>query len=175
MATETARRPMSRSGKVQLAILGVNVAFWGGILGYTLAADPGTGPDYLDDRAFPAAAEPVCEAAMAEVETYGNGAFVDSMEERADLVDRQNVAFRAMVDDLRALPRPDGEEGEWVAEWLDDWDTHIDDRQRWADELHAGDDPPFVETAKGSDQVSEAVDGFAEVNAMESCKTLGDV
>ena len=93
----------------------------------------------------------------------------------ADLVDRQDEVFVALVADLRALPRPSGEQGEWVAEWLDDWDTHIGDRQRWAGLLHDGEDPPFVETAKGNDQVSEAVDGFAEANDMPSCATLNDV
>ena len=32
-----------------------------------------------------------------------------------------------------------------------------------------------IETVKGSDQVSEAVDGFAEVNDMPSCATFNDV
>jgi hypothetical protein len=172
---DTDRRPISRWGKVQLVVLAVNIAFWGAILGYTLVADPGPPPDFLDDRAFPTSAEAVCAATMAEVESFGNAAAVDSIEARADLVDRQDVAFRAMLAELRALPRPAGEQGEWVAEWLGDWDTHVADREAWAAVLHTGEDPPFVETPKGSDQVSEAIDAFAEVNEMPSCATLGDV
>lgn len=175
MPADTEPRVRRRWGKLQLALVAVNVAFWGAILGYTVVADPGPPPDYLDDRAFPEAAEPVCAATMAEVESFGNGAAVDSMEERADLVDRQDAAFRSMVAELRELPRPSGEQGGWVADWLDDWETHIADRQAWAEVLHGGDDPPFVETAKGSDQISEAIDSFAEVNEMPSCATLGDV
>lgn len=166
---------MSRSAKLQLAVLAVNAVFWGAILAWTLLADHGRVPDQLEDRSFPTAAEPICASARAEVAALGNPAFVRTIEERADLVDRQDAVFVAMVDELRALPRPDGEHGAWVAAWLDDWATHIADRQRWADVLHGGQDPPFVETARAGQQVSRAVDRFAEVNEMASCATLGDV
>lgn len=151
------------------------VAFWIAIYGWTLVADHGHPPDYLEDRAFPEAAEPICAAAMAEVESFGSAIAVESIEARADLVDRQDAVFVDLVADLRRLPLPDGEEGEWVRAWLDDWETHIADRERWAAQLHAGDDPPFAETPKGPNQVSEAVDAFAEVNDMPSCATYNDV
>ena len=166
---------LSRSAKVQLVVLAACFVFWGATLAWTVLAEPGDPPDFLDDRRFPTAAEPICERAMADVEALGSGAAVDTIEERADLVDRQDEVFAEMLDDLARLPRPAGEQGEWVTAWLADWQTHIDDRREWADRLHAGEDPPFVETARGNDQVSEAVDGFAEVNEMPSCATLNDV
>jgi hypothetical protein len=101
---------------------------------------------------------------------------VSSPVERADMVDAENDLLRTMVGELGRLDRPDGDEGEWVAEWLGDWDVHIEDRQRWADDLRAGDDHPFVETDRGGgEQISKAVDFFAETNAMPSCATAGDV
>ena len=166
---------MSRSGKFQLGLVIVSVALWGGVLGYEFVAEPGDPPGFLDDRSFPTAAERVCSAAMARVEAFGNAAAVDTMDQRAELVGRQDEVFTAMVADLRELPRPVGEQGEWVVEWLGDWETHIADRQAWAEQLHRGEDPPFVETAKGNDQISEAVDGFAVANDMPSCATLNDV
>ena len=166
---------MSRSGKLQLGLVVACVVFWAAILGWTVTAEPGDPPGFLDDRSFPTAAEPLCADAMARAESFGNGAAVDSIEERAELVDRQDEVFTAMVADLRQLPRPSGEQGEWVVEWLGDWETHIADRRAWAEKLHRGEDPAFVETAKGNDQVSEAVDGFAEANDMPSCATLNDV
>ena len=166
---------VSRSAKIQLGLAGACLLFWGAILAWTVTADPGHPPDYLDDRAFPTAAEPVCAAAMAEVETFGSGAEVEDAEERADLVDRQDEVFTAMVADLRRLPRPTGRDGEIVTEWLTDWETHIADREAWAADLHAGDDHAFVETPKGNDRVSEAVDSFATTNEMPSCATLNDV
>lgn len=166
---------VSRSAKVQLVVLAACVVFWAAILTWTVFADPGDPPGFLDDRAFPTAAEPICAEAMAEVETFGSAASVETIEDRADLVDRQDAVFTAMLVDLRQLPRPDGEQGEWVTEWLGDWDTHVRDREAWADTLHAGQDPPFEETAKGNERVSEAVDEFARVNEMPSCATFNDV
>lgn len=172
---DVGRRRISRSGKVQLVVLAVNVVFWAAILGWTWTADPGDPPSYLDDTEFPADAERICAGARESVAALGNPAFVDSIEARADLVDREDAVLVGMVDELRALPAPVGEQGGWVAAWLDDWDTHIADRQRWADVLHGGEDPPFVETARGGEQVSRAIDYFAEVNEMPSCATPGDV
>ena len=166
---------VSRAAKLQLGLVVGCFAFWGAILVWTVTTEPGHPPDYLDDRAFPAAAEPVCAAAMAEVETFGSATEVEDAEERADLVDRQDDLFAAMVADLRALPRPSGREGEILNEWLGDWETHIADRRAWAADLHQGDDHSFVETAKGNNQVSEAVDSFATTNEMPSCATLNDV
>lgn len=167
---------MGLSTKVQLAVLAACVVFWGAVLGLMLVREPGDPPDFLDDRSFPEAAEPICAEAMAEVEGFGSAAAVETIEERADLVDRQDEVFGAMVTELRALPVPAGEQGDWVREWLDDWDTHVADRQRWAERLRAGEDPPFVETPKGAGtRVSEAVDGFADVNDMPSCATFNDV
>ncbi len=160
---------------LQASIVLVIAAFWIVVWIWTLRADPARPPGFLDDRAFPAAAEPICAEAVTAVEALGSAAAVDSIEERADLVDAQDDILRDLVVDLRALPRPTGEPGAWVAEWLDDWDVHIGDRERWAARLHEGSDPPFVETAKGNDQVSEAVDYFAETNEMPSCMTYNDV
>jgi hypothetical protein len=166
---------VSRAGKLQLLLVVAIAAFWIGIWTWTVTTDAHDPPDFLDDRAFPQAAEPICAAAVEEVTDLGNPAFVETPEERADLVDAQGLVFAAMVDDLRVLPRPAGEQGGWVGEWLDDWETHLGDRARWAERLHDGESPPFVETARDNNQISEAIDNFAEVNEMESCATLGDV
>ncbi len=166
---------MSTWAKVQLLIVVLIGAGWIGIWTWTVAVDPGDPPDFLDDRSYPEAAEPICAVAVEEVRELGNPAFVDTPEERADLVDRQGAVFAGMVDELDDLPRPDGEQGGWIEAWLADWEIHLDDRAAWAARLHAGDDPPFVETARGNDQISEAIDRFAEVNEMPSCATLGDV
>ena len=165
------------STRVQLVILVVNIVFWGGILLWTAfysddAYDP---PDRLEQRAFPQAAEPICAATAVEIEELGLPTEVETPAERAEMVDAENRHLRAMVDELAALDRPDGEEGDWVASWLEDWRTHIDDRQDWADDLRVGDDHPFTETDRAGEQVSNVVDNFAEVNDMESCVTTGDV
>ena len=169
--------PRRRFGtRVQLVVLGLNVVFWGAILGWTWFADhPYDPPDHLDDPAFATAAEPICAAAVVRIEALGLPTTAQNPTERADLVDASNEILRAMVDDLAALPRPAGEEGSWVTQWLADWRTHIGDRQRWADGLRAGRDVPFSETARAQEQISKVVDNFATVNEKPSCQTTHDV
>jgi hypothetical protein len=168
-------RGWSTSAKVQVTLLVVNVAFWTALLGWTLAGDHGAPPDRLDDPAFAAAAEPICAETVTRIDALGLPTEVESPQERAELVEAENVLLLAMVADLEALPRPTGEQGEWVDTWLVDWNAHIDDRQRWADDLQVGDDHVFIETARGNEHVSNVIDNFADVNDMDSCATPGDV
>ncbi|MBA2282683.1 MAG: hypothetical protein H0W25_15845 [Acidimicrobiia bacterium] len=164
------------SRPLQLALILVNVAFWGAILGWTAFADhPYDPPDHLDDPAFASAAEPLCAEAQAAVVALGGPTEVATPEDRAQLVDDGNLILREMLTELGTLPSPTGEEAGWVTQWLADWAAHVDDRQRWADSLRAGRDGPFTETARGAVQLSRVIDNFAEVNLMESCKTSGDV
>lgn len=170
-------RGWSRSAKIQVVVLVVNIAFWGAILGWTVAYgdDAYDPPDRLDDRSFPIAAEPICAAAVANIDALGLPTEVETPAERADLVDAENRRLLRMIDDLEALERPSGEQGEWVGLWLQDWRTHVADRQAWADDLRAGDDHPFRESDRAGEQISKVVDNFAEVNEMDSCVTTGDV
>ena len=165
----------SRGAKVQVTLLVVNVAFWTALLGWTLTGDRGDPPDRLDDPAFAAAAEPICAETVARIAALGLPTEVESPQERADLVEAENVLLLAMVADLEALPRPTGEEREWVDTWLEDWRTHVEDRQSWADDLQVGDDHVFIESARGNEHVSNVIDNFADVNGMDSCATPGDV
>jgi hypothetical protein len=175
--TEPATEPRgwSTSAKVQVTLLVANVAFWLALLGWTIGADRSDPPDRLDDPAFAAAAEPICAATVTRIEALGLPTEVDSPLERAQLVDEENVLLLAMVADLEAIPRPSGEQLEWVETWLVDWRTHVADRQAWADDLRVGDDHVFVETARGNEHVTNVIDNFADVNGMDSCATPGDV
>ena len=170
-----AARGWSTGGKVQVTLLVVNIVFWLALLGWTIGADRSDPPDRLDDTSFPTAAEPICAATVARIEALGLPTEVDTPLERAEMLDEENVLLRAMVVDLEALPRPSGEQGDWVDTWLVDWRSHVADRQAWADDLRAGDDHVFIESARGNEHVSNVIDNFAEVNDMDSCATPGDV
>jgi hypothetical protein len=171
------QRRRKRATRVQLVVLVLNLVFWGAILGWTLLRDPSAylPPDRLTDRALPATAEGRCVDGRSEIADLGLPLVADTPVERAETIDAENEVLVAMVDDLAELDRPADEQGAWVATWIEDWRTHIEDRQRWADRVRAGDDGPFVERVRGNDQVSSVVDNFAEVNEMESCATLEDV
>lgn len=165
----------SRGTKVQIGLLVAIGLFWIAIYGYTLLSGPHRPPGRLTDPAFATAAEPICTATADAIADLGLPTAVSSPLERARMVDAENELLRSMVADLGDLDRPSGEQGGWVTEWLGDWGTHIADRQAWADDLEAGDDPPFTETARNGEQISKGIDYFAEANEMPSCATAGDV
>jgi hypothetical protein len=138
--------------------------------------DPGLLVDELADRSFPRAAERVCASTVAELETLPRAETAANPSERADTIDTADALLLAMVADLRPLaPTGPREAAEAVNEWLDDWETHIQDRQDFADRLRKDSGARFTETVKGSRQVSRAIDGYAQVNRMRSCETPGDV
>ena len=92
-----------RSTKIQAGVLAANVLFWGAILGWTVTVDEDDidPPDHLDDPAFALAAEPICAAAVAELEQRDLlHPSPDSPADRADIVDSSNAVLAAMVDDL---------------------------------------------------------------------------
>lgn len=138
--------------------------------------DPGLMIDELPDRTFPTEAEQICAAANETISDLPPAEATDDPIERADVIDTANATLSRMLGELSPLtPAEPPESAEAVEEWLGDWTTHLEDRERYADRLR--DDPTarFTETPKGSRQVSRAIDAFAEVNRMPSCGTPGDV
>lgn len=138
--------------------------------------DPGLKVDELADRTFPIAAQKVCAAAEARLETLPPANTAKDAVERADVIDSADAILTTMVADLKPLV-PEGPDNvrTGLETWLSDWETHIGDRAAYADALRQDSDARFLETRKGRRQVSRAIDGFAEVNRMESCSTPGDV
>jgi hypothetical protein len=169
------RRRLSVAAGVQIAIAVAVIAGWAAIYVWTVTGDRSDPPDRLPDPTFAAAAEPICAATLSEIEALGLPTEVASPAERAALVTEENDLLLAMLDDLQALPSPSGDAAVWIEQWLEDWHLHVQDRQDWADDLEAGDDHLFVESARAGEQVSKVVDNFAEVNDMPSCATPGDV
>jgi hypothetical protein len=154
-----------------LFVLGT-VAFWFWLILLAPEQDP---PDQLDDATFAEAAEPVCAEAQADVDDVPGAREADTPQERAEQITTSTVILQQMVDDLGVDAPTSGRDGEMVEEWLGDWETYLGDRLRHAERLAAGDDVQFQLTAKEGDQVTEAVDGFATANDMESCSTPLDV
>lgn len=168
-----------RSGRQRLALaaglafLVVAIVFW--IYAF-FVYDPGRKVDELADRTFPRAAEQVCAATMAQLDRLPPATEARTPEERAEVIDRSDEMLRDMADRLEALvPQGKGRITSGIQEWVDDWRTHIADRSRYADALREDPGARFLESTKGNRQVSRAIDGFAEVNRMESCRTRDDV
>ena len=169
--------PRSRTQVVSLIAAGTFSALVIGMWIYAFFVyDPGLKVDELADRTFPTAAEQICAASRSELDALPPANVSRTATERADVVDRANDRLRRMIDELRAVVPPgQGQVTSGINEWLDDWSTYVDDRQAYADGLRADPMTRFTETVKANRQVSRAVDGFAEVNRMESCSTPGDV
>jgi hypothetical protein len=148
-------------------------AFWAWAL---FLYDPGLLIDELGDRTFPTQAEEVCATTMVQLDALPRAEETTDAIERADVIDTANGYLTAMVADLRPLaPTSPSGEAEAVAEWLDDWEVHIEDRREYAKALRSDPAAPFVEETKGAKQLSRAIDGYAQVNRMRSCETPGDV
>jgi hypothetical protein len=148
------------------------VGFWFWLI---LLAPDQVPPDRMDDPAFAEQAEGVCEAAQDEVDALPPARDAAGPEERAEQVTTSTAVLQAMVDDLRVDAPTEGRDGEMVQEWLGDWETYLGDRLAYADALADGGDPQFQLTAKEGDQITEAIDGFADANDMLSCSTPLDV
>jgi hypothetical protein len=138
--------------------------------------DPGLKVDELADRTFPNAAQEVCERAEAELARLPPATAARTPDERADTVDEANAILTSMVDELEPLvPAGDDRINNGIRQWLGDWRTHISDRDDYARALREDPGAPFLESTKGNRQVSRAIDGFAEVNRMDSCAVPSDV
>lgn len=159
------RRP--RPGTV-LALLAVGalVALWVYLL---VLADPDV-PDELDDPAYGAAAEEVCAGARAAIDDLDPAVEAETPQQRGAIVADANTILAPMVDDLAALAPTDGRDARLIAAWLADWATYLDDRERYADELLAGEPAELLITARGTDQITETIDRFAAINDMVSCE-----
>jgi hypothetical protein len=138
-----------------------------------LIADPKP-TDQLRDKAFVAAAQPICKSARDQI--YGAGLYgvkADTPQQRGALVDRADAILKAMVQQLRAVPAPnDATDARIVSGWLADWDGYLADRDAWVAKLAAGNGDAFFErTHEGGEPASKTMDEFAIANNLEDCKT----
>jgi len=135
--------------------------------------NPESTEDKLNDAAFPAAAQPVCQAAIARLQELGVvNQKVATPQERAALVEKGDAALRDMVQKLRTLVPPPGDDATAIDKWLDDWDQWLVDRQAWSAKLQNGEDAPFLEKQRNTGEpLSKARDAFATTNNMQACTT----
>jgi hypothetical protein len=150
------------------------VAMWGYVL--YLAFGPGRKPppDQLSDPTFGRQAQAVCESAHDDVALLPPAVEADTAEERAEIVDQANARFSLMVAELRPLA-PEGEDGDVVAAWIDDWRTYLEDRRAYAEALRQDPEARLLVTARDREQITEYIDAFAADNHMPACATPIDV
>lgn len=168
--------PGHRWGPGRLAIVAVVVALvsmWGYVL--FLAFGPGRQPpvDRLDDPAFAQAAEERCAAAVDQVDELPVASASHTAEERAEVLDQADAAYRSMLDDLDDMVdlAPAGDQRRRVREWLADWRVYLGDREAYADALRADPDARLLVSSKAGEgrQITGWIDEFAKANRAPSC------
>ncbi|MCY3924552.1 MAG: hypothetical protein OXG52_03415 [bacterium] len=166
--------PKSRAGATAaIAALLVMAGFW--IWAFSPLAPSGH-PDELDNVVFTLDAEDICASKAEAAGLLPGASEATGPEDRAGQIRTSTVLFEEMVAELRAEAEDVvGSDAELVAAWLADWETYLADRLAYAETLAGGSDPPFTVTARDGDAVTSYIDIFAEVNAMPSCATPGDV
>jgi hypothetical protein len=161
-------------GRALVIVAIASSMLWIGAIIYGAVGDPHLA-GWLDDRTFPEAAEPICKAAMADVNEFPPAHESKTPADRAVVIRATTARLQTMLDDLRAVV-PDTADAKWINMWIDDWGVHIKDRLDFARRLdEKGAKEEFFESTKENTQISKSLNGFAETNEMESCSTPGDV
>ena len=166
----TDRPPWARAARTAVVgIVVVLVVMWIYVL---FVASPST-DDKLDSSAFPTAAQPVCQRTLDDLKRSGVvNQVAATPQERGTLVDAADQQLTAMVQKLRTLVPPPGNDADAVSKWLADWDQWLRDRATWSGHLHNGEDAPFLEKQRDDGApYSKALDAFATTNNMQACST----
>ena len=161
--------PRTRIGLIFAVVVVVgSIGMWVYLFAF---ADPNV-PDQLDDESFGEQGQEICEAAREEIDELGLAQDVQTPEERGEDVAAANDILTTMVDDLRAIAPTNEHDTPLVQAWFADWDTYLEDRAEYADDLLAGsEDAELLVTARsdGGGQITITLDHFAEINEMPDC------
>lgn len=175
----TAERKSNRARPVIVVIVALLLAMWGYVLYLAFFVGRAESPDTIGESAFTEAADARCESAVDFVATLPPP-FTQKGHpgERADTISKANDEFAAMLVDLHALTdRIEGpEHADLVDQWLDDYETYLDDRRDYARRLRT--DPEarlLVSPGPSNRQVTLHIDEFAAANDMPNCESPLDV
>lgn len=171
-------KPWYRSPKGLLRAVGIGLALstfgvWG--YAYSGRADRPT-PDLLVESAFPAAAEPICATAAAEIAAMPQALDATDNVDRANQVRASTARFEQMVDELEAVMSGTPRDLAIERAWLDDWRVVVADRYRYADAVADNPAAPFYMTDTGvNERLDRRVTRLATTNQMLSCIYPEDV
>lgn len=122
----------------------------------------------IEDTAWASRAEAICVDAKAQLRAFDARATGD-LAARADLVDESTDLLVRMLDDIVAVTPSDEKGQAIVPDWEDEYRILLDDRYRYADQLRAGENVPFTETAVNGVPITERVEKFTLDNEMPTC------
>jgi hypothetical protein len=162
------------------AVLGVVVAAFAAFWTWAIFFASKEAVNRFDDREWAARAQSICLEADAEREALADYREVDEddpamLVERGNLLDRVTDVVERMLDDVVAVEPVDDKGRAIVPLWEADYRTYLEDRRRFADELRAGHNDPFRETALDGIPISEKLETFAGDNEMPACAPPHDL
>lgn len=131
----------------------------------------------LDDATFPTAAEGVCAPIRASVDALPKPFETPINTDRAAVIVQANDQIATMLDRLATLPRGNEKAKRSIDEWLADYHDYLTNRREYAERLKT--DPGtrlyVSQSTRDNRDIGQAIDRFANVNAMSSCATFVDV
>ncbi len=168
----------SRSGRIAvIAVLVALLIMWAWIWFFA----PRENVDRFSERAFPEAANPICEAAHEDILALPSGRQTPSVSERAAVVREGTEIIEEMVANLEAIAYlvTDPDDASILRQWFDDWhDLYLADRWAHVERLESatpatpGEDLAFLVQDL---RYGRRIDGLANVNDMEACVIPGDI
>ena len=134
-------------------------------------------PARLDDRAFPAAAEPICARARADRPAAPGLRITRRRTTGPTSSTRPPTILDAWWPSCGPRHPRRSRTRDRVNAWLDDWDIYLRDRRDYTARLRADPGARFYVTQSERDrgQINRSLDNFARVNAMPSCAVPEDV
>jgi hypothetical protein len=122
----------------------------------------------IEDTAWAARAEEICVVTKAQLRAIDARASGD-LAVRADLVDESTDLLSEMLDDIVAVTPADEKGQAIVPDWEAEYRILLDDRYRYADQLRAGENVAFTETAVSGVPITERIEKFTLDNEMPTC------
>lgn len=122
----------------------------------------------IGDTAWAARAEAICVEYDERLRALDARASAD-LSVRADLVDESTDLLGDMLDEIVAVTPSDDKGRAIVPDWEEEYRILLEDRYRYAEQLRAGENVPFTETAVNGVPITERVEKFALDNEMATC------
>ena len=122
----------------------------------------------IGDTAWAARAEAICVDYDLQLRALEAESSTD-LSVRADLVDESTDLLGEMLDELMAVSPTDEKGQAIVPDWEAEYRILLDDRYRYADQLRAGENVPFTETAVNGVPITERIEKFTFDNEMPTC------
>jgi len=130
--------------------------------------DDGGGGDAPSKAEFAKQADKICNETAKEFESIGESA--ESPEEVADAIDKVIDESKSAADDLVALDRPEGADGETATKFVETFEQELNDKL-----VPALEDVKKALEAKDAQAVQEAAAKLQQLEATESDKYARDL